>query len=175
MVLETQKARDNESWWDLKGKGGDGVEKRIVLFTAKGAKQLLFHIGPLSRNLQILKSPRFPHGHMWESSKTLDRLFRTDNRHWMPVGAGREKTLVSNGVDATWRANTLAGFFTATYTKKNCFNPFMLKVYKRIWKGLQTFIQHTLCLLFKIFSVEFILIFNFATILHLAILQCYLL
>lgn len=64
MVLETQKARDNESWWDLKEKGGDGEEKKNCPIHGEGGQTAAVSYRPPSRNLQILKSPRFPHGHM---------------------------------------------------------------------------------------------------------------
>lgn len=136
--------RDNESWWDLKGKGGVGKEKELSYSQRRGPNSCCCEphfIQPPSqlstRNLQILKSPRLPHGHMWGSSTTFGSPFTPDNRHRMPLGAAREKTLVSNSVDATWRVNTLAGFLTATD------------------KNLTAFWRAALILLCKKFTKEF--------------------
>lgn len=105
---EGETARDNESWWDLKGKGGVGEEKELSYSQQRGPNSCCcephFISAPsrlATRNLQILKTPCLPHCHMQASSTTLDDPFSLDNRHGMPLRAAREKTLVLNSVDAT--------------------------------------------------------------------------
>lgn len=85
-VWETEglRERDNKSYWDLKGKRGRIRRKRIVLFTEKGAKQLLrwsqFHMPAAPQCMHTLVISKFLSPLAWLMA-TCERLTRHSAAH----------------------------------------------------------------------------------------------